>query len=354
MDQDTKKPVTQRTYNLADEDLTQAVLATFENSQSERFQQVMQSLVRHVHAFVQDVELTEEEWFKGIDFLTRTGYITDDKRQEFILLSDVLGVSMLVIGINNKKPAGATESTVFGPFFVEDSPRFANGDDIANGAPGEPCFMQGRIRSITGEPIPDAHIEVWQADDKGFYDVQYQDLTQARGRGHLYSDREGRYSFWSVLPVAYPIADDGPVGELLEAANRSPMRPAHVHFLIKAPGYQTLITHVFAEGDRHLDSDAVFGVKSSLITGFQHHEPDTAPDGKEMGVPFYTMSYDFILVPAQEKDGHSSCGILGRCPQRIGRLGKERRDMTSGSRCGSVRERGGRHRAFRRMKKAIW
>jgi len=292
--------------NLTNEDLTRAVLASFGDSTPERFQQVVQSLVRHLHAFVKEVELTEEEWFRGIDFLTRTGHITDDKRQEFILLSDVLGVSMLVIEINNKKPAEATASTVFGPFFVEGSPQFANGDDLANGAPGEPCFMQGRVLSLTGEPIPDAHIEVWQADDKGFYDVQYKELSQARGRGHLYSDGQGRYSFWSVRPQAYPIPDDGPVGELLDAANRSPMRPAHVHFMIKAPGYKTLITHVFKEGDPYLDSDAVFGVKSSLITGFERHEPGNAPDGKQMDGPFYTMSYDFILAPAEEKDGHSS------------------------------------------------
>jgi hydroxyquinol 1,2-dioxygenase len=289
------------TRNLADEGLTRAVLASFGNSESERFREVVQSLVRHLHAFVSEVELTEEEWFKGIDFLTRTGHITDDRRQEFILLSDVLGVSMLVIGLNNRKPAGATESTVFGPFFVEGSPRYTNGDDIANGAPGEPCFMQGRVLSVAGEPIPDARIEVWQADEAGFYDVQYDDLSEPRGRGHLYSDEEGRYWFWSVKPEAYPIPNDGPVGELLSAANRSPMRPAHVHFMVKAPGYETLITHVFAEGDRHLDSDAVFGVKSSLITNFERHEPGTAPDGRKMDVPFYTMSYDVVLAPSGEE-----------------------------------------------------
>jgi hydroxyquinol 1,2-dioxygenase len=291
------------TRNLADEGLTRAVLASFGNSESERFREVVQSLVRHLHAFVSEVELTEEEWFKGIDFLTRTGHITDDRRQEFILLSDVLGVSMLVIGLNNRKPAGATESTVFGPFFVEGSPRYTNGDDIANGAPGEPCFMQGRVLSVTGEPIPDARIEVWQADEAGFYDVQYDDLSEPRGRGHLYTDEEGRYWFWSVKPEAYPIPDDGPVGELLDAANRSPMRPAHVHFMVKAPGYETLITHVFAEGDRHLDSDAVFGVKSSLITSFERHEPGTAPDGTDMDTPFYTMSYDVVLAPSGEAGG---------------------------------------------------
>lgn len=284
-------------HDLADEDLTRAVLASFAHSTSERFQTVVQSLVRHLHAFVSEVQLTEEEWFKGIDFLTRTGHITDDRRQEFILLSDVLGVSMQVVGINNQKPGDATESTVFGPFFVENSPRYANGDNISNGAPGEPCFMHGRVLSLSGEPIADAHIEVWQSDSHGFYDVQYEGLAEARGRGHLYSDEQGRYYFWSVRPVAYPIPDDGPVGNLLDAANRSPMRPAHVHFMIKAPGYKTLITHIFEEGDQHLNSDAVFAVKSSLITPFKRHEPGLAPDGVQMEVPFYTMSYDFVLSP---------------------------------------------------------
>lgn len=301
MDQN-EKPLSSGTRNLADEDLTQAVLATFNNTISERFQQVMQSLVRHLHAFVRDAELTEEEWFKGIEFLTRTGHITDDKRQEFILLSDVLGVSMLVIGLNNKKPAEATPSTVFGPFFLEDSPRFANGDDIANGAPGEPCFIQGQVRSLMGEPLPNARIEIWQADENGFYDVQYKDSPQVQGRGHLYADSQGYYSFWSVKPQAYPIPTDGPVGELLETAQRSPMRPAHVHFMINVPGYKTLITHVFKDEDPYLDTDAVFGVKSPLIASFERREPGTAPDGRQMDVPFYTLRYDFLMTPVEEKD----------------------------------------------------
>ena len=300
MDQN-EKPVSPGTRNLADDDLTQAVLATFSNARSQRFQEVMQSLIRHLHAFVKEVELTEEEWFKGIEYLTQTGHITDDKRQEFILLSDVLGVSMLVIGINNKKPAEATSSTVFGPFFREDSPRVQNGNDIANGAPGKPCFIQGQVRSITGEPLPNAHIEIWQADEDGFYDVQYKESSQVQGRGHLYADNNGHYSFWSVKPEAYPIPADGPVGDLLQAANRSPMRPAHVHFMIKAPGYKTLITHVFEENDRYLDSDAVFGVRSSLIASFEHCDPGVAPDGKHMEVPFYTLRYDFLMVPVEEK-----------------------------------------------------
>lgn len=283
--------------NLSGETLTAAVLASFSHCASDRLTEIMASLVRHLHAFVGEVQLTEEEWASGIDFLTRVGHITTDQRQEFILLSDVLGVSMQVIGINHQRPAGATESTVFGPFFTANSPRYANGDDMANGAPGEPCYMHGSVRSLDGALIPDARIEVWQADDLGHYDVQYDDLENARGRGHLFSDGSGHYAFWSLLPTAYPIPDDGPVGDLLTAARRSPMRPAHVHFMITAPGYHTLVTHVFAKGDSYLDTDAVFGVKSSLIVPFERHEAGAAPDGRQMDRPYATMRYDFVLAP---------------------------------------------------------
>ncbi len=283
--------------NLSGAGLTEAALASFAHGDSERFTQIAQSLVRHLHAFISEVQLTEEEWAKGIDFLTRAGHITTDQRQEFILLSDVLGASMLVIGINNQRPAGATESTVFGPFFVANSPRFAVGDNIAGGAPGEPCYMEGYVRALSGAAVPNARVEVWQADDEGHYDVQVPDLSAARGRGHLFTDSDGRYAFWSVRPSAYPIPDDGPVGDLLAAANRSPMRPAHVHFMIIAPGYQTLVTHVFADGDPYLDSDAVFGVKTSLITPFERHEAGATPDGGQLNMPYYTMRYDFVLTP---------------------------------------------------------
>jgi hydroxyquinol 1,2-dioxygenase len=286
-----------QTRNLADEQLTRAVLASFEGAQSERFRDLARSLVRHLHDFVEDVQLTEEEWFQAIDFLTRTGHITDDKRQEFILLSDVLGISMLVIGLNNRKPPEATQATVFGPFFVEGAPQFENGDDIGRGAPGRPCFMSGRVLSTDGTPIAGARVDVWQADEDGFYDVQYSDLDEPRGRGRLRSDPEGRFWFWSVLPEAYPIPSDGPVGQLLEAGGRGPMRPAHVHFKVEAEGFETLITHVFVEGDAYLDTDAVFGVKSELIAPFPRHEPGVAPDGSERDTPFHTLDYDLVLVP---------------------------------------------------------
>lgn len=285
------------THDLSGEQLTAEVLASFTNGSSARLTEVMRSLTRHLHAFLTEVQLTEEEWSRGIDFLTRAGHITTGERQEFILLSDVLGASMQVIGINHQRPSGATESTVFGPFFTENSPQFANGDDLANGAPGEPCFLEGYVRSLAGDPIPEARIEVWEADDQGRYDVQYDDLPAARCRGHLFSARDGRYSFWAVRPTAYPIPNDGPVGELLTATNRSPMRPAHVHFMITAPGYHQLTTHVFAAGDPYLGTDAVFGVKSSLITTFERHEPGIAPDGTRRETPFSTMRYDFTLAP---------------------------------------------------------
>jgi hydroxyquinol 1,2-dioxygenase len=288
--------------NLSDAALTEAVLASFAGAASPRFKQIAERLVTHLHAFVADVEPTEAEWFAAIDFLTRTGHITDDRRQEFVLLSDVLGVSMQVIGINHRAPSGATESTVFGPFFVEGSPGFANGDDIAAGAPGQPCFVSGRVLSVGAEPIAGARIEVWQADEDGFYDVQFEG-DEVRGRGHLESDGDGRFWFRTVLPEAYPIPDDGPVGELLAAGARSPMRPAHVHFMIDAPGCERLITHVFAAGDAHLGSDAVFGVKDSLVADYARHDPGTGPDGEELAVPWYTMEYDFVLAARSDRGG---------------------------------------------------
>lgn len=289
-----------KTRNLSPDILTAEVLARFENSGSQRFKEVMQSLVRHLHSFIQEVELTEKEWFEAIDFLTRTGHISDDKRQEFILLSDTLGASMQVIGINNRKPPEATEATVFGPFYVEGAPKYENGDDLANGAPGQPCFVSGRVRSTSGEPIPRAHLDIWQADEEGLYDVQRQGLQEAHGRGQLNADEEGRFWFWSVKPEPYPIPYDGPVGDMLKAAGRSLMRPAHIHFMVSAPGYEAVVTHVFEEGGEHLDSDAVFGVKGSLVADFVRHKPGVALDGAEMDTAYYTMSYDFVLTPSTE------------------------------------------------------
>jgi hydroxyquinol 1,2-dioxygenase len=272
--------------NLTQDNITQAVIARFADTPDPRLKQIVTSLVQHLHAFARDVKLTEDEWFQGIQFLTRTGHISDDKRQEFILLSDVLGLSMLTVAMNNEKPAGATESTVFGPFFVEGAPAYQHGDDIANGAVGIPCKVRGRIRDLDGNPVPHARIEVWQADAEGMYDVQREDAGH-QARGSLVAGPEGEYHFQSILAEAYPIPDDGPVGDLLKATKRHPWRPAHLHFMIEAPGYQTLITHVFRNGDQYLDSDAVFGVRQSLIADWVKQ-----PDGT------YLVDYDFVLNKA--------------------------------------------------------
>jgi hydroxyquinol 1,2-dioxygenase len=279
----------------ADRALTDRVLASFDAAPSARLREVMHSLVAHLHAFASDVRLTEEEWAAAVSFLTRAGQISDDRRQELILLSDVLGLSMLVIGINHPATETATASTVVGPFFVEDAPEFANGDDISGGAGGKPCFYSGRVLSATGTPIPGARIEVWHSDDEGNYDVQYAQLDGAQGRGRLRSDADGRYRFSSVLPVPYPIPHDGPVGQLLAAAKRDSMRPAHVHFQISAPGFATLTTHVFAAGDPYLGSDAVFGEKDSLVRDFVRHDAGLAPDGRVLDTAFFTMDFDFVL-----------------------------------------------------------
>jgi hydroxyquinol 1,2-dioxygenase len=275
--------------------LTEEVIASFAAA-NPRLREITGSLVKHLHAFIREVGLTEEEWATAIKFLTRTGQISDASRQEFVLLSDVLGASMATIAVNHPAEGKITESTVLGPFFVEGSPAYENGDDLSNGASGEPCYLHGTVRSVTGKPVPGALLEIWQSDDQGFYDVQYSGLDKPQGRGHLYSDAEGRYWFWSVHPEAYPIPDDGPVGELLAAAGRGPMRPAHVHFKVSAPGHRTLTTHIFASGGSYLDSDAVFGVKPSLIVDFTRHEPGTAPDGREIGTQYYSASFDIVLA----------------------------------------------------------
>jgi hydroxyquinol 1,2-dioxygenase len=281
--------------NVDEDTITQIVLARHAEAQNPRLKQIMTSVVQHLHAFARDVELTEDEWFQGIQFLTDVGHITDDKRQEFILLSDTLGLSMLVTALNNRKPAGCTESTVFGPFFVENAPEYQNGDDVGNGAKGEPCFVTGRVTGLAGEPVPDARIDVWQADSDGFYDVQQEGEAGAHGRGTLRSLADGTFHFRSITAESYPIPHDGPVGRMLKALGRHPWRPAHLHFMIEAPGYERLITHVFRDGDKYLDSDAVFGVRSSLIADWQRHEPGVAPDGTHLATPFSTLDFTFVL-----------------------------------------------------------
>lgn len=289
--------------NINEDTITQAVLASMSECRDSRLRTLMTSLVQHLHSFAREVKLTEGEWFKAVQFLTAVGHITDDVRQEFILLSDVLGLSTLVTAQNNVKPQGCTESTVFGPFFVEGAPEYPLGADISNGARGEPCFVSGTIKDLQGRPLKGVSIDVWQSDEDGYYDVQRPPAGPEehvhRARARIVSDDQGRYYFRSILAQPYPIPHDGPVGKMLEALGRHPWRPAHLHFMLVAPGYEKLITHVFRDHDRYLDSDAVFGVRSTLISDWVRHDAGQAPDGTAMPKPFYTLNYDFVLNPVK-------------------------------------------------------
>lgn len=281
-----------------EEELIQNVLASFESCTDPRLKELMQAAVRHLHAFIREVRLSEEEWNTAISFLTEVGHITDDRRQEFILLSDVFGASMQTININNEAYGNATEATVFGPFFVEDAPQIEPGGDIAGGAVGQPCWVEGTVTDTDGRPIPNARIEVWEADDDGFYDVQYGD-DRVSGRAHLFSDDDGRFRFWALTPTPYPIPHDGPVGRMLAATGRSPMRASHLHFMVTAPGQRTLVTHIFVRGDELLTSDTVFGVKESLVKDFVQQPAGTpTPDGRDIGEQGWARAeFDIVLAP---------------------------------------------------------
>lgn len=268
--------------------LTRAVQERFADTPDLRLKEIMVALVKHLHAFARDVRLTEAEWFQGIEYLTAVGQKCTATRQEFILLSDVLGLSMLTVAMNNDKPQGCTEATVFGPFYVPDAPYYENGADVANGASGQPCLVRGTVRGLGGEAIAQATIEVWQADDEGHYDVQKEDLHHAQARGLLHSRADGSFDFKTIVAEAYPIPTDGPVGALLEATRRSPWRPAHLHFMLKAEGYETLITHVFRKECAYMEADPVFGVRESLIADWK-----LLPDGATL------LEFDFVLNPTR-------------------------------------------------------
>jgi hydroxyquinol 1,2-dioxygenase len=283
-----------------EEALVQAVVDSFAETTDARLRLVLESLTRHLHAFLRETRLTEEEWRAGIDFLTAAGHITDDRRQEFVLLSDVLGASMQTIAINNEAYANATEATVLGPFFVEGAPEVELGGDIAFGAAGEPCWVEGSVRDTDGRPLPGAVLEIWECDEDGFYDVQY-DGERTAARGRLRADEQGEFRFWALTPVPYPIPHDGPVGRLLAAAERSPMRAPHLHFLVSAGGCRTLITHIFVEGEElRGGGDAVFGVKESLVREFERQPAGTpTPDGREVGDQGWArVGFDIVLAPA--------------------------------------------------------
>lgn len=288
------------TPGVNEETITNAVIASFGAAADHRLRATLHSLVRHLHAFAREVELTEEELHAGIGFLTAVGQRCDASRQEFILLSDVLGLSVLVDAIANRRPPPATASTVLGPFHVPGAPDRELGEWIAQGPErlnGEPTLVRGRVASIDGSPLRGTVVDVWQASPAGLYDVQ--DPAQESGnlRGVFRTDDDGGYRFRTVAPAAYPIPDDGPVGQLLNATGRHPMRPAHIHFLVRAQGHAPLVTHIFPQGGAYLDSDAVFGVKDSLVLPFRQIDDPDAAARAGLPCPFHEVVFDIVLAP---------------------------------------------------------
>ena len=283
--------------NNSEEQITQNVLDSMVHAPDPRLKQVMSSLVSHIHSFMREVELTQEEWALGIEFLTRTGHMCDEKRQEFILLSDITGVTMLVDAINHRLPGGATESTIFGPFYREGASELPMGATISKDGRGEPVVVTGRVLSTAGTPIPDALLDVWETDENGLYEQQDPGQPEMNLRGKFRTDSEGRYCFVGIKPVSYAIAEDGPVGQLLRTLGRHPFRPAHIHLLISADGFAPVTTHLFVKGDPYLDSDAVFGTKDSLVVDFVRHDSGEEAASYHVTVPFYRVEYDFVLKP---------------------------------------------------------
>jgi catechol 1,2-dioxygenase len=280
----------------------ETVIARMAGCPDPRLKEVMAVVIRHLHAAIKEVEPSLEEWMAAIEFLTATGQMCSDWRQEYILLSDVLGVSMLVDAINHRKPSGATESTVLGPFHVAHAPARAPGDNICLDGKGEPLLVSGRVQDALGRPIEGATLDVWQANAEGFYDVQQKGIQPDMNlRGRFRTDALGRYWFRSVKPRHYPIPHDGPVGKLLKRLARHPNRPAHIHIIATADGFEPVTTHVFTPDDPYLGSDAVFGVKKSLIGDFVRHDDPARAAEVGLGNPFWTLEADLVLAPAGDR-----------------------------------------------------
>jgi hydroxyquinol 1,2-dioxygenase len=290
------------------EDLAEAVVARMHECEDPRFKEVMSSLVRHLHAFAREVKLTPDEWMAGIQFLTAAGQKCDDKRQEFILISDTLGLSMQVVGIAQAKDieankgasaaTPATEATVQGPFFWEGAPKLPMGADLQADNVGDPTLYTGTITDLNGKPVADCLLDVWSGDTEGFYDLQKGPEAPMQLRAQFKTNASGKYSFWSIKPSKYPVPVDGPGGTMLLKMGRHPYRPGHMHTMLRAPGYAPLITHLFVGDSEYLESDAVFGVRESLIVNFEKHGPGVAPDGRKLDRNWLSCKYDFKLVPS--------------------------------------------------------
>lgn len=279
-------------------DSAEVVIGSMEKCTDPRLKEVIAAIVRHLHAAVKEIEPSREEWMRAILFLTKTGHMCDDWRQEFILLSDILGVSMLVDAINSRRPTGASENTVLGPFHIEGAPELEMGANICLDGKGEPMLVHGRILDTDGKPLRGATVDVWQANDEGFYDVQQKGIQPDFNlRGKFTTGPDGRYRFKAVKPRFYPIPDDGPVGQLLDKLGRHPYRPAHFHYIISKAGYDQLTTHIFDPDDPYIDSDAVFGVKESLMAKFEPIEDSAKQAENGFEGLYYDVEHDFVLAP---------------------------------------------------------
>jgi len=283
--------------NLSEANLSDAVIAMMSGAKNARLKEIMTSSIKHLHAFIREVNLTETEWLAGIQFLTAVGQKCDEKRQEFILLSDTLGATTMKDIVNNRKPAGVTEYTILGPFHRPDAPEFPLSGNIAGDIPGEPVIVRGRVLSPEGASIPNARLDVWQSDAEGFYDLQMPDTDGMALRGIFHADDEGKYIFRTIKPTCYPIPNDGPVGQMLAALGRHPYRPAHIHFIVSAEGYRSVTTELFVSGDPYIDSDAVFGVRESLVVPFVQNDSKEAAARLGVAAPFFSVDYDFVLEP---------------------------------------------------------
>ena len=276
-------------------ELTEEVLARIAPGTDPRLREVITGLIRHLHDFAREVRLTEPEWMAAIDFLTRTGQAVTPTRQEFILLSDLLGLSSLVISLNHPPEAGSLEASVLGPFHLPGSPTVPHGGELPGNTPGVPTLYRGRVTDTAGKPLAGAQLDIWSSDGEGTYDVQREGAFEARGRGIAVTDTDGRYAFWSVRPADYPVPTDGPPGELMRALGRDGMRPGHLHFIASAPGHESVTTQMFDRASPHLGRDAVFGVRDSLVVDFLEHPAGRAPDGRAMQSPYCTVDYNFCL-----------------------------------------------------------
>lgn len=279
---------------VTEENLTDLAVERWGSAHDPRTAQLLAELVRHLHAFAREVDLTEAEWMAAIEWLTATGRTCDDKRQEFILASDVLGLSTLVVQLNNRFSERATPATVLGPFHIDGSPPAEFGYDMAQGIEGTPLYITGRVTDTDGEPVPGAILDVWQADAQGAYEAQLE-VDEARLRAKYRAREDGTYCLRTIAPLGYTIPLDGPVGELIDRTDISPYRPAHIHFLVEEPGYARLITHLFREGADYLATDVVFGTKDALVVAFGEHPAGPAPDGRKSAEPFLHAEYDFVL-----------------------------------------------------------